>query len=84
MRGFLENLFRLDEPPTAYFMTSCDRGWLHDRQEVKRIRGMEVAGVVYGVYDIIFVVRLPAISVLEETSKEKTCRMKGKSLLSFG
>ena len=61
-------------------MINCDRGFGEDTvKEMKKIRHVQAADVVYGVYDIIAVVQAPTMTSVEETIMNKIRKVKAVS-----
>ena len=64
----------------AYIMINCDKGFGEETlKEMRRVRYVTAADVVYGVYDIIAVVQAPTMSAVEETIINKVRKVKGVS-----
>ena len=64
----------------AYIMINCDKGFGEETvKELRRLRHVTAADVVYGVYDIITVVQAPTMSTVEETIINKIRKVKGVS-----
>ena len=66
--------------PKAYVMINCDKGFGEETvKAMKRLKQVENADVVYGVYDIIAVVRAPTMAGIEDSIMNKIRKVKGVS-----
>ncbi|MCS4537764.1 MAG: Lrp/AsnC ligand binding domain-containing protein [Thaumarchaeota archaeon] len=64
----------------AYIMINCDKGFGEETlKELRRVKHVTAADVVYGVYDIVAVVQAPTMSAVEETIINKIRKVKGVS-----
>lgn len=66
--------------PKAYVMINCDKGFGDETlKEMRRVKHVVAADVVYGVYDIIAVVQAPTMSAVEDTIINKIRKVKSVS-----
>ena len=66
--------------PKAYIMINCDKGFGEDTlKEMRKLKHVQAADVVYGVYDIIAVVQAQTMTAVEETIMNKIRKVKGVS-----
>jgi DNA-binding Lrp family transcriptional regulator len=61
-------------------MINCDKGFGEETvKAMRRVIHVEAADVVYGVYDIVAVVRAPTMAAMEDAIMNKIRKVKGVS-----